>query len=61
MEKVKFHVYWWLKANNASFVYGCDRSGGRALCIVWISANVSSCKYLSDSLFLSVLFNTPGV
>jgi len=24
-EKVKFHAYWWLKANNASFVYGCEQ------------------------------------
>jgi len=23
MEKVKFHSYWWLRANNVSFVYGC--------------------------------------
>ena len=22
LEKVKFHSYWWLKANNATFVYG---------------------------------------
>ena len=25
IEKVKFHLYWWLKANNAAFVYD---SGG---------------------------------
>jgi len=24
-EKVIFHSYWWLKANNASFVYGCEQ------------------------------------
>jgi len=24
LEKVKFHAYWWLKANNASFVYRCE-------------------------------------
>jgi hypothetical protein len=22
LDKVKFHSYWWLKANNVSFVYG---------------------------------------
>jgi len=24
-EKVNFHAYWWLKANNTSFVYGCEQ------------------------------------
>ena len=25
MEKVKFNSYWWLMANNATFVYGCQQ------------------------------------
>jgi len=25
VEKVKFHSYWWLRANNAAFVYGCQQ------------------------------------
>jgi len=25
IEKVKFHSYWWLKANNATFVFGCQQ------------------------------------
>jgi len=25
VEKVKFHSYWWLHANNASFVFGCQQ------------------------------------
>jgi len=25
VEKVKFHSYWWLCANNAAFVYGCQQ------------------------------------
>jgi len=25
VEKVKFHSYWWLRANNAAFVHGCQQ------------------------------------
>jgi hypothetical protein len=25
LDKVKFHSFWWLKANNATFVFGCQR------------------------------------
>jgi hypothetical protein len=25
LEKIKFHSFWWLKANNANFVYGSQR------------------------------------
>ena len=25
MENVKFHSYWWLRANNANFVHGCQQ------------------------------------
>jgi len=25
LDKVKFHSFWWLKANNATFVYGSQR------------------------------------
>jgi len=25
IEKVKFHSYWWLKANNATFAYGSQQ------------------------------------
>jgi len=25
MEKVKYHLFWWLKANNVKFVYGTIR------------------------------------
>jgi len=36
-EKVKFHAYWWLKANNASFVYGCEQWWSNPLCCLGIS------------------------
>jgi hypothetical protein len=25
IDKVKFHSYWWLKANNVAFVFGCQQ------------------------------------
>jgi len=25
VDKVKFHSYWWLRANNAAFVFGCQQ------------------------------------
>ena len=25
IDKVKFHSYWWLKANNAAFVFSCQQ------------------------------------
>ena len=55
VEKVKFHSYWWLRANNAAFVYGCY-SGGRTRRYVWVSTNACLCFFvpllLTDTLFV---------
>lgn len=33
-EKVKFHSYRWLKANNATFVFGCQQWSDPLACLV---------------------------
>jgi len=39
LDKVKYHSYWWLKANKAtlSMVVG---DGGRTRCYAWVSADL---------------------
>jgi len=58
-EKVNFHSYWWLKANNASFVYGCEQ--WRSDPLFCLGIGWCSFLYLSlqTSCILSALFSTP--
>ena len=37
LDKVKFHSFWWLKANNTMFVYGSQRWWSDPLCCLGIN------------------------
>jgi hypothetical protein len=57
-EKVKFHSYWWLKANNASFVFGSEQWRSDPLFCLGIGW-CSFCNFDIHFVILSVLFSTP--
>ena len=52
-EKVIFHSYWWLKANNASFVYGCEQWRSDPL----FCLGIGWCSFLYLSLYTSCILN----
>jgi len=58
-EKVIFHSYWWLKAKNVSFVYGCEQWRSDPL----FCLGIGWCSFLylfwQKSCILSALFSTP--
>jgi len=56
LEKVKFHSLWWLKANNAKFVYSLQRWWSDPLICLGIDWPVFLVYTLYDNLLFGVVF-----